>query len=826
MQAVATRTAAENRWLVPTIAAMFFLSGACGLIYQVLWLRHLNFIFGVTIYAASTVLASFMAGLALGSYLAGRLSDRVKSPLLWYAVAEILIGISALLTPAALDFIQRAYVSLHPSLPQGLAWLTLVRFLFSSVVLIVPTTLMGATLPLILKSSFFGRDALGARVSLLYASNTAGAIVGTALAGFYLIGKIGMFASFQLAAALNVFVGALAALVAWAWQRQQQRAGLPIAESLGAAPAFAEPSSAEMTSAEAEISERAAKTVLWVFALSGLVSLALEVIWFRILTLFIEVTTYAFTIMLATFLCGIAIGSYLVTPLMKRRWRWEKRLRWLAFTEIAIALLSLLSLSALSLSPTLFNWLRSSLLRPVGDDLALMLVASFLAIFPSTLLMGAAFPVGLWLWSQRATHSAAATEIAATEFDATEIDATEKGLSPIAADAGKRIGVFYSLNVVGSILGSLLAGFLLLPMLGSKGSLIIFASLSLLCGWLLLAAMPQEQRRKPVLAAAAVGVLAFLILAVSLPDPFRLALKQRYGNEKILWSEEGKQVSVSINEQPGGLRVMYLDGLHQASDGHSTLMVHRWIGSLPTLLHPNPKDVLVVGMGGGATPGAMSKQTNLEIDVVELSDTVVRGAEWFSHINYDLVKQPNVHVRVDDGRNYLMLTQKKYDIITADIIRPKHAGAGNLYSVEYFRLARQALKEDGLMVQWLSRASVEQYQLIMRTFLEVFPDATLWDKGSIIIGGKKPLALNPEEFARRLQNPVIREVLNLKDGDQGHTMESLFSAGAEEMRAYVGVGAILTDDRPLTEYFLSLGGEDGSARKVTPKGDLQRYLKE
>jgi spermidine synthase len=305
----------SSNWFLSLLTLLFFLSGISGLIYQVLWMRHMSFIFGVTIYAASAVLASFMAGLALGSYLAGRTVDRLQNPLLWYGVAEILVGISAVLTPVALDWVQQAYVAAFPTLSKGLALLTLARFLFSSMVLIIPTTLMGATLPIIIKSSLLEKEGLGARVSLLYASNTAGAIAGALLAGFYLIGSLGMAVSFRLAAALNIIVGALAIGAAFVWQPKS-------AAIESSAPVV------ELTDSTVEtISPRAAKIVLWVFGISGLTSLALEVIWFRILILFLEATTYAFTIMLATFLFGIAAGSYLAALLIKRNASW---LKWLA----------------------------------------------------------------------------------------------------------------------------------------------------------------------------------------------------------------------------------------------------------------------------------------------------------------------------------------------------------------------------------------------------------------------------------------------------------------------------------------------------------------
>jgi spermidine synthase len=201
------RRSTAKRWLLPVLVTLFFLSGVSGLIYQVLWLRLLALVFGVTIYAASTVLASFMGGLALGSFLAGRFADRTHRPLRWFGFAEVLVGLSALASPVVLAGVERLYIAAHPLLPQSLASLTLVRFLCSFAVLLVPTTLMGATLPLVIKSSLLRTTGLGERVGLLYGVNTTGAIVGTSLAGFVLLGSVGISTSFWLAAALNLLVG-------------------------------------------------------------------------------------------------------------------------------------------------------------------------------------------------------------------------------------------------------------------------------------------------------------------------------------------------------------------------------------------------------------------------------------------------------------------------------------------------------------------------------------------------------------------------------------------------------------------------------------------
>jgi spermidine synthase len=248
---------------------------------------------------------------------------------------------------------------------------------------------------------------------------------------------------------------------------------------------------------------------------------------------------------------------------------------------------------------------------------------------------------------------------------------------------------------------------------------------------------------------------------------------------------------------------LYLEGNHQASDQASMVFVHRRIGHLALVVHSDPREALVVGLGGGATAGAAAIHSGVALTVVELSPSVVRAASFFEHVNHGLLKNPRVRVVTDDGRNHLLLTSQRYDVIAADIILPFHAGANNLYSADYFRLAREALRPGGLVLQWVSGTEAE-YKTIMRTFLSVFPETTLWADGSLMVGSDRPLRLRQSDFDWKLQIPGRREAfaeLGIKTFDDLLTQ---YIAGPAELSRLVGAGPVLTDDRPLTEYFLSL----------------------
>lgn len=775
-----------NRLLGVTIV-LFFVSGASALMYQTLWLRLLALVFGVTVYAASTVLASFMTGLALGSLLVSRIASRVRRPLLWFGVAELLVAVAALATPKVLDLTQVIYVAIRPVIGESPGLLTLTRFIIAFTVLIVPTMLMGATLPLVTKSSLTAPELLGSRISLLYAMNTAGAIAGALLAGFYLIPYIGMRDSFFVAASLNILIGLTAIALG---RGLMPRAADPL--TADASPA-SEPSADRSTASAA--SDRQRWIVLAVFACSGFASFALEVLWFRVMVIFLRPTTYAFTIMLANVLGGIAIGSALVTPFLTRRRNWLAVLVWL---ELALALVVLSSFTALR-----WSFDATSRTAPLVDDsrtlsyLLPLLMAGLFAILPTSLLLGAAFPVGVRLW----------------------LAGDEAG-----REAATRVGQFYAVNVCGALLGSLAAGFFLIPLFGSQASLILLAGISLVSALALMLPLIARLTGPPrtlALATALAGLVVFVAGARYVPNPFDMALAERHPGERLLWREEGVQTTVAVHES-GGRRIMYLDGHHQANDSGGMAFVHHRIGFLPAALHPDPKRALVVGLGGGATPGAVARFPGINVDVVELSQTVVNGAAWFERINFGVLGRPNVRLRVDDGRNFLLLSEPgQYDIITADAILPHHAGAGNLYSFEYFRLVRRALRPDGLVLQWIGSNTETEYLLQLRTFLRVFPHATLWGDGSLLIGSQRPFRLSRAAYDRKLADPVTREALEHFTIASYERLAGLYVAGSAALSALAGEGPILTDDRPRVEYFLSLPRDERPIDLSHLQGDVR-----
>jgi spermidine synthase len=764
---------------------LFFLSGVSALVYQVLWMRLLALVFGVTVHAASTVLAAFMTGLALGSAVAGRLSDRVARPLAVFAVAEALVAIAALATPLGLTAVEALYVRVYPALNDWPVLVGFVRLLLSFAVLVVPTTLMGATLPLVVKSSLARGTILGRQVSLLYACNTAGAVVGTLVAGIWMIPQLGISWAFRIAAAINLAVAAGALILS--------RFSAPNAADAPRQSASPDP---ERMSDAPLITPVGRRLVLLTFAISGFVSFGLEIIWFRMLILLFRPTTYAFTVMLATVLAGIALGSWISTPFTSRRRL--NPLAALAVLEVLLALAAVLSMVLIGQANGIY--MGSGPLF-AGGPLAYfgpMVVTSIVAIFPAALLMGMAFPIGIDLWVSQVDHR----------------------------HAGERIGIIYAVNVAGAVAGSLMTGFVLLPAVGSRTSLLLTCVLSLAAGLLLLTQLPRRAR---ALTIATIGVGAFAIIGWSTPDPVIRLLRSRYPRDTPIWRQEDGHATVTILRHDSNFSApvhgLYINGMHQASDTPTMVNYHRLIGTLPVAVHPEPRRALVIGAGGGATAGAVaafSGQT--QVDVVELSPAVVEAARQFSGINQDLFQRPNVRLRIDDGRNYMLLTPERYDVITADVILPIHAGAGNLYSVEYYRLMRRVLNNRGIALQWIGSTGETEYKLIMRTFVNVFPHTTLWHGGSLMVGSSRPLVLDEESFLRKQSSPPTKAALDAMGFRSFDDLLSRYTAGPAELKSFLGDGPILTDDQPLTEYFLSLPQNDAAVDLSRVRGDVKRHV--
>ena len=778
------------RYTKPIVWLIFILSGASGLIYQVIWMRQLTLIFGSTVFATSTVLTAFMAGLALGSYYFGRkIDESTQSPLRLYALLEAGIGAFCLVWPLILTALGALYVLIHRNVTSEFYTLSLIRFVLTFGVILIPSTLMGGTLPVLTRFFVKRLEQLGTNIGILYALNTFGAVVGTVAAGFFLIEALGVRWTLGIGIAINFAVAAVALALA-------QRVSAAEDDSRQSAVSNQqEPSGAGSNTQLPDAESRGFPTAnshlaLWAIGISGFCALAYEVLWTRIMVFFLGSTTYAFATMLAAFLFGIALGSMVFS-------RWVDRIKQpiavFGIVQLGIGLFALILMPAFEELYGMSQAFQSTF----GASRFWSFFSCFLVMCLPTFLMGASFPL------------------------------VTKIYTGSARQLGRSIGNVYAVNTVGSILGAFCAGFVLIPLLGIRPSIVLTVVLNTGIGCLLVlrseASSPAQtdgetpplQTRKALLQGIGIGIpvlnaglAVVLLLTVNQPLFLKSTIfkTQRPGDTLIDYNEEVDATVTTLKDDEGVYR-LYVDTNQAADASRWDSPSHRVIAHLPLLLHPRPKRALVVGFGMGLTSHSIT-QHGVRVDAIELSSGVIAAAQkHFTHINGNVFENPLFNYRLNDGRNHILMTQTKYDMISTGIIHPLvSAGSSNIYTADFYRLCRRILSEDGIMCQWvpLHRLPESHYKMIVRTFIEVFPHTTLWYKYTpdfvILIGTPEPLRIDYKNFMARAQIASIREGLATDDLD-GMSLLDSFMMGPETVREYAGAGPIHTDNRPRLEFF-------------------------
>jgi len=754
------------------VLIIFFASGATGLIYEVIWTRMLTLVFGSTVFAVTTVLTSFMAGLALGSFYFGRRADEQTRPLRIYAYLEAGIGIFALIFPIILILLNGVYVGIHRQIHTAFYPLSLIRFVLSFLVLLIPSTLMGATLPIMSKFFVSRLENLGWDVGRLYSLNTFGAVVGTIAAGFFLVKWFGVTWTLRISAVINLVIAGMVILLDKQWALVGEESATQSAELKQ------DTALRKNRPLPSSLSPFIVKLVLWVFAVSGFCALAYEVLWTRILVFFLGSTTYAFATMLSAFLFGIAAGSFIfakIADLPYFRKRLQHQVSILGIVQVFIGL------SAIALLPAFSELYAIRVGLPAGRFWS-FISCVVVMIFP-TILMGASFPLVTRIYTLNLNK------------------------------LGRSIGNVYSINTVGAILGSFVAGFILIPLIGIQKSVILIASVNTIVGCLLIVLNPQTKRqfRLPaIVSAALIIIFSNLFIPTGKPIVLKSAIfKYQNPGGKLLPGDsykEGVDATVTAIVDADGVRRLYVDTNQAAEDSRWDSPSHRVIAHLPLLLHPRPKRALIVGFGMGVTSYSAT-QHGVTVDAVELSPGVVNANKYFTHVNGNILENPLVNLTVDDGRNYILTTENRYDMISTGIIHPLvSSGSSSIYSEDFYELCKGILTEDGIMCQWvpLHRLPEEYYKMIIRTFIKVFPHTTLWYKCtpdfSILIGTPGKLRIDFSNFIARAQIPSIREGLAYDDLD-GMSLLDSFMMSEEIVGKYVGEGPIHTDDRPRLEFF-------------------------
>lgn len=774
-----------------TIYLMFFLSGLSALIYQILWVRSFSLIFGGSHMAVTTVLAVFMGGLALGGFL-GRHTDRSPRPLRIYGLLEIGIGAAALLLVGLLRFYPNMYVAFAHLVNNDLAILTLGRIFFSIIALLLPTTLMGLTLPALAGFATRQGGRVGSHLSLLYGINTFGAVAGALAAGFVLLRHFSVTTTYGLAIAISLLVGVISLFIDRRIADESKDKTSVIDEK---AP----------ETVVAENLERADKIpvrlILIGIGISGFCALGYEILWTRVLSIVVGTTVYGYTLMLVAFLIGIAIGGAAYRLLLRFLGRSEENIGrsvlGFGLIQISIGLLALLVSYALRDLPNQALTVEAWLQRFYGDSSLLQttnFVMALLYMLVPAIFMGLAFPL--------------AGDIVA--------QARQK--------VGKAVGETLTYNTVGAILGAAVSGFILIYLFGIERSLQYLSLINLGLG-LTVCASRLKFRFAPWGAATIVAALmVFLFVnpaALRTWDTKYFAIfnhnarqafttvEQRadiFASTDVLYYAEGTTSTISVIKAKGANQSIQVNGRTVASTSRKDQQCQYTLGHLPMLLHKNPKKVWVLGMGTGMTAGATVVHPEVEsVTIAELEKNVPTAARTFSDYNHNLLENPKVKVVFNDGRNFLLTTKERYDVITADPIHPWSQGAAYLYTDEYYRLAASRLQTGGIMCQWLPIYELTPLDLqsVVKTFSNNFRYVYVWltDYDAELIGSNEPINIDIANLQQRID--ASPEVLSdLQRVNMGSAAQFLSYAimGPRASRSYGENAPLNTDNNLYLEF--------------------------
>jgi spermidine synthase len=689
------------------VSLCFFLSGFAALLYQTAWMRQLSVVFGTSELAVATILAAYMAGLALGAAIAARVMHRIRRPILVYGVLEATIAISAIAVPFLLQLAGIAYAAIFGGLPnppdasgtgQSLFYLVV-----TFVVLAVPTACMGATLPMVTRYAVHKDEDVGPRVGLLYSINTAGAIAGTLAAAFLLLPALGLWGTILAAAAVNLLVFVIAALLAKSASIENSR----------------------LSGSGSTFGWRPESWILPIMLLSGVATFAYEVLWTRLLSHILGGSVVAFATMLASFLSGIAIGSAVASRFARTR----------ATAQVGFVVSELgIAVTCVAIYTTLDQFVPSTagLLGNVSIAIALLL--------PATLFIGATFPFAVRILSANESE---------------------------ASVASARV---YAWNTFGAIAGAIVAGFVLIPMLKYEGAIKVVVAINIGLAFAAAFAVPPRRVPYAIGSAAALVILLLGFSPGSPESLLRVSPLNDLRSGDIRYSDVGRSATVLMLERDGYFYLRN-NGLSEAAidlkGAPPSKLSQRLLATLPVLARPDTESMLIVGFGGGVVAEDIPTSI-LDVDIVELEPKVLEANRSISaDRNIDPLQDPRINLVINDARNALRLTDKHYDAIISQPSHPWTAGASHLYTREFMRLARSRLNSDGIFLQWMNTQFVSESLLksFVATLLDVFPHVRTYQFDANIlfflaseskiepevhmVATGEPFKSRPEEFKRK-----------------------------------------------------------------------------
>lgn len=729
------------------MAMLLLVSGMCSLVFQTVWLREFRLVFGGSTPATAAVLAIFMGGLGLGNAVLGRRVDQSPSPLMLYARLELLITIITAISPLLIDIARSLYVAVGGQESLGLVAATIVRILLATLVIGVPTFLMGGTMPAAARAVTLHSDEGRGSVGLLYGLNTLGAVLGCVLSTFFLIEMFGTRSTLWLACAVNLAIAATAAM--WALRspltsrrdaKEKQRATAPAARQSET------PAEEALATSSSAVNPIHPAIIYTSAAIVGGVFFLMELVWYRMLGPIMGGSTYTFGLILAAALAGIGIGGAL--------YPWIYRYR----RPTAISFASTCAWEALVIAIPLALGDRVAMLAAMLQDLAIfgfsgqvvgwtVLVA--LVVFPAAVISGLQFPVLIALVGRADDH------------------------------LGKQVGNTFAANTLGAMIGSLAGGFGLLPLLTAPGAwVLVVLLLSGLAAVIVAREIKAGSKSLSTFVPLAIIVIASLCLTMQGPTAawrhsgigagrFQLASNTQNEYQRWLhqtrritvWQAEGRESSVAINALNGA--AFYING---KSDGNATqdVATQTMLGLLGCILHEDPKSGLIVGLGTGETAGWMAATKSIErVDVVELEPQIVEVAKVCEPLNEKVLENPKVRLLFNDAREVLLTTPLKYDLIVSEPSNPYRVGIASLFTREFYQAARSRLNEEGLFIQWMQGYEIDgrTVSTVLVTLRETFDQVEVWQTSELdmlLVCSAKPRLHSVASMKRRLTDPAIR----------------------------------------------------------------------
>ncbi|HUF47931.1 MAG TPA: fused MFS/spermidine synthase [Vicinamibacterales bacterium] len=706
-----------TRQYLPALMFLFVGSGCAALIYEVVWFQLLSLTIGSSAISLGVLLGTFMGGMCLGSYLLPRYIDIRHHPLRVYAYLEIGIGVMGLLLLFGTPVIEWLYTSVGGGS-------IVVRAIVAGACLLPPTLMMGATLPAVarwVKTSPEGVSWMG----FFYGGNIAGAVIGSLLAGFYLLRVYDMaFATF-VAAFLNITVAVI---------------GLGLARQAAYEPT-SDPDAGPVRRAEG------AGAIYVAIAVSGMTALSAQVVWTRLLSLLFGATVYTFSLILGVFLFGLGIGSTLGAALARGSVNPRVALGW-----VQMALAGALFWAAYMLTESLPFWpINPSISSDPWFNFQLDMVRALWVVLPGAILWGLSFPLAL------------------------------AAVAAPGQDPGRLVGGVYAANTVGAIVGALGTGLVLVQTVGSQSAQMALIVISALTALMLLApsvAGESRSKRAPwagmIMLLAATAAAGLMVRNVP-PVPGLLVAYGRYaatwvGLSNIIYVGEGLNAFVAVTELGSGVRNYHNAGKVQASSEPQDMRLQRMLGHMTHLIPDRPSDVLVIGFGAGATAGSVAIGPNVErVTIAEIEPLVPQVvSQYFSQHNYDVARNPKVTIHLDDARHYLLTTDRMFDAITSDPLDPWVKGAATLYTKEFFEVVRDHLNPGGVVTLFvqLYESNTEAVKSEIGTFFEVFPNGVVWGNTNngqgydlVVMGQNEPIKIDVDAMQAKFDDPAYAEVV-------------------------------------------------------------------